>query len=87
MLPEIGELLQREESLQIYSLTEDVDSGHTSVADSPTSPSMLQSAVGSKDSTGSWVQVLMSAEKASVTNSDEYCTLSHTLREHAVNTH
>ncbi|KAM9488172.1 interleukin-4 receptor subunit alpha isoform 2-T4 [Clarias gariepinus] len=96
-LPE-NELLQREESLQIDSLTEELKgcenmsngndtSGCSSFTGSPTSPGMLQSSLDSKLSINSWTQVLMSGEKGSVTYSDDYCTFSHTLSEHAVNTH
>ncbi|XP_053475876.1 interleukin-21 receptor isoform X1 [Ictalurus furcatus] len=101
MLPEnVGELLQKEESLQIDHLTEEPNptqyknmsnvndsSGHTPITGSPRSPSTLQCSVDSKVSMSSWMQVLMSAENGSVTYSDDYCTLSHALSEHAVNTH
>ncbi|KAI5105697.1 hypothetical protein C0J45_3394, partial [Silurus meridionalis] len=93
VLPEkVGELLHREESLQIDSLTEDPtstqhqtshaeeSSGHTS---STGSPSTLQTSGGSKVSLSSWMQMLISAEKGSVTYSNDYCTLSHTMSEHA----
>ncbi|XP_058262242.1 interleukin-4 receptor subunit alpha isoform X2 [Hemibagrus wyckioides] len=95
MLPEkVGDLLQREESLQIDNLieepnpaqlekTNDVNDGsnHASFTGSPRSPSMLQSSVDSKVSMGSWTQTWMSAEKGSVTYSDEYCTLSYPISE------
>lgn len=101
MLPEnVGELLQKEESLQIDHLTEEPNptqyknmsnvndsSGHTHITGSPRSPSTPQFSVDSKVSMSSWMQVLMSAENGSVTYSDDYCTLSHALSEHAVNTH
>lgn len=103
MLPEnVSELLKREESLQIDILTE-VDSApqmkptqyistsstndDTSFAGSLRCSSMLQSSVGSKISMNSWMQALMSAEKGSVMYSDDYCTLSHAIIEHAVKTH
>ncbi|KAB5586628.1 hypothetical protein PHYPO_G00003880 [Pangasianodon hypophthalmus] len=92
MAPEnVGELLWKEESLQIDSLTEEPNSalfekmsniynssGNTSIAGSPRSPSMFQSSVDSKISMNSWAQTLLSTEKGSVTYSDDYCTLSHT---------
>ncbi|GAA6087455.1 uncharacterized protein LOC113652114 isoform X1 [Tachysurus ichikawai] len=85
MLPEnLGDLLQREESLQIDRLIEEPNptwfeandgSSQTSFASSPTSPSM-----------GSWAQAWMSVEQGStVMYSDEYCTLSHTPSEHGGN--
>lgn len=95
MLPEkVGDLLQREVSLQIDNLIEepnpaqlekmnDVNDGsnHASFTGSPRSPSMLQSSINSKVSMGSWMQTWLSTEKGSVTYSDEYCTLSYTISE------
>ncbi|XP_047667405.1 uncharacterized protein LOC113652114 isoform X2 [Tachysurus fulvidraco] len=88
MLPtNVGDLLQREESLQIDTLIEepnptwlekmkeaDDGSSQTSSTITPTSPCM-----------GSWAQAWTSVEQGSVMYSDEYCTLSHTPSEHGGN--
>ncbi|TSL82530.1 hypothetical protein Baya_6629 [Bagarius yarrelli] len=89
----VGELLRREESLQINSLIEEPitayyennSTSHAFFTDSSRSPSMLQSSVGSKANMSSWPQASLLAETGSVTCSDNYCMLSHTLSECAIN--
>lgn len=81
-MPEnVGELLQREKSMQFDSLTEEPNAAQYEKT------SMPQSSVESKGSMSNWMQVLMLAEKESVTYSYDYCTLSHTQSEHVDNTH
>ncbi|KAF4087573.1 hypothetical protein AMELA_G00072000 [Ameiurus melas] len=90
MLPgNVDELFRKEESLQIDSLTEEPNpTQYKTMSDvNDGSTINLQSSMDSKVSMSSWMQVLMSAENRSVTYSDDYCTLSHALSEHAVNTH
>lgn len=79
----VSELLQREESLQIDNLTEEVDSAPQM------NPNQYENSsnVNVKVSMSSWMQALMSAEKGSVMYSDDYCTFSHTISGQAVKTH
>lgn len=75
--------MQGDEALQIHIVTENDDTPPKQMTEEHES-TPPQSPVGSEVDSGCWIRDVMATERGSITCSEDYCTLSHSLHTYAV---
>ncbi|KAI7792362.1 interleukin-4 receptor subunit alpha [Triplophysa rosa] len=77
------DVMQGDEALHIDIVTENDDTPPKQMTDEHES-TPPQSPVGSEVDSGCWIRDVMATERGSITCSEDYCTLSHSLHTYAV---